>query len=200
MTWVQPVPLQQNGTVTTEIEINSQEEVLELFPFDLKSPASVPFLMTDDANVSSFMTTCWNGPESTSRSYFSGDGGTKGWRLLSDEQVIARFARDGASQVIKREGDYGSFFPCSVISSSTADEGHISKGDSPNGHSYTVRIFPSIFHDLRTRDLPIIYKDYPRSSIQYFTKPGLGDQHLQNAFRHHIGIPEAMFPSQWKNT
>jgi hypothetical protein len=25
------------------------------------------------------------------------------------------------------------------------------------------------------------------------------DQHLENAFRHEIGIPDAIFPDQWKD-
>jgi hypothetical protein len=40
----------------------------------------------------------------------------------------------------------------------------------------------------------------PRAAIAFFDKAGQTDMHLPNAFRHIIGIPESIFPRQWKNT
>jgi len=42
-------------------------------------------------------------------------------------------------------------------------------------------------------------KDVPRSAINFFDVPGTTDIHLPNAFRHPIGIPDEIFPDQWKN-
>jgi hypothetical protein len=39
----------------------------------------------------------------------------------------------------------------------------------------------------------------PRSAIVFYEKPGYTDMHLPSAFRHVIGIPEEIFPKQWKN-
>jgi hypothetical protein len=39
----------------------------------------------------------------------------------------------------------------------------------------------------------------PRSAIVFYDKPGMTDMHLPSAFRHLIGIPEEIFPKQWKN-
>jgi hypothetical protein len=39
----------------------------------------------------------------------------------------------------------------------------------------------------------------PRSAIVFYDKPGRTDIHLPNAFRHVIGIPDDIFPNQWKN-
>jgi hypothetical protein len=39
----------------------------------------------------------------------------------------------------------------------------------------------------------------PRNAIGFFDKPGRTDMHLPNAFRHVIGIPNDIFPENWKN-
>jgi hypothetical protein len=41
--------------------------------------------------------------------------------------------------------------------------------------------------------------DVPRSGIHFFDKPGHTDMHLPNAFRHSLGIPDAMIPDVWRN-
>jgi hypothetical protein len=41
--------------------------------------------------------------------------------------------------------------------------------------------------------------DVPRSAIRFFNRPYTTDIHLDTAFRHSIGIPDALFPVQWKN-
>jgi hypothetical protein len=42
-------------------------------------------------------------------------------------------------------------------------------------------------------------ENVPRSALSFFDKPGRTDMHLPNAFRHMIGIPDEIFPKQWKN-
>jgi len=39
----------------------------------------------------------------------------------------------------------------------------------------------------------------PRHAIRFTDKIYSSDQHLPNAFRHAIGIPDEIFPEQWKN-
>lgn len=39
----------------------------------------------------------------------------------------------------------------------------------------------------------------PRTSIEFAHKSYHSDQHLKNAFRHPIHIPDAIFPEKWKN-
>lgn len=41
--------------------------------------------------------------------------------------------------------------------------------------------------------------DVPRAAIRFFNVPGTTDLHLRDAFRHSIGIPDDMFPIQWRN-
>jgi SET domain len=41
--------------------------------------------------------------------------------------------------------------------------------------------------------------DVPRSAIRFFNRPYTTDIHLDTAFRHSIGIPDELFPEQWKN-
>jgi hypothetical protein len=92
------------------------------------------------------------------------------------------------------QGDYGNFWPCSVLAKEANVENNI------NNNKYTVRIYPSEYHHGR---FPIakhlLIKNYPRESIRFFTLPNKGDQHLSNAFRHHIEIRDEIFPNQWKN-
>jgi hypothetical protein len=37
----------------------------------------------------------------------------------------------------------------------------------------------------------------PRRAVRFSDKIYTTDQHLENAFRHEIGIPDAIFPQQW---
>ena len=39
----------------------------------------------------------------------------------------------------------------------------------------------------------------PRGAIRFTDKMYTTDQHLPNAFRHEIGIPDSIFPKQWKD-
>jgi len=42
-------------------------------------------------------------------------------------------------------------------------------------------------------------KDAPREAIAFFDVPFTSDIHISGAFRHPIGIPDDMFPQQWKD-
>jgi hypothetical protein len=73
--------------------------------------------------------------------------------------------------------------------------------------SYTVQIGivgQAAASNIRTRDREANVtwehrENVPRSALSFFDKPGRTDMHLPNAFRHAIGIPDDIFPKQWKN-
>jgi len=48
-------------------------------------------------------------------------------------------------------------------------------------------------------DTPVVLRNYPASSVTFRMRRLSSDQHLPNVFRHHIGIDDAIFPSQWKD-
>jgi hypothetical protein len=39
----------------------------------------------------------------------------------------------------------------------------------------------------------------PRNALRWFDKPHTTDMHLHMAFRHEVGLPDAMLPAAWKN-
>jgi SET domain len=54
--------------------------------------------------------------------------------------------------------------------------------------------------DFRTRTITWMERtDVPRSAIRFFNVPYSTDIHQSFAFRHEIGIPDEMFPPQWRN-
>jgi SET domain len=51
-------------------------------------------------------------------------------------------------------------------------------------------------------DGPVVWvqrTDVPRSAIRFFDLPYTTDLHLTTAFRHYVGIPNDLFPTQWRN-
>ncbi len=45
----------------------------------------------------------------------------------------------------------------------------------------------------------VIVNNVPRFAIEFAYRPYASDQHLKTAFRHHISIPDEIFPSKWMN-
>ena len=43
------------------------------------------------------------------------------------------------------------------------------------------------------------YSGLPRLAFYFFDKPQTADMYLENAFRHHIGIPDDLMPNSWRN-
>ena len=147
---------------------------------------------------------------------------TTDWKTLaSDDDILVKYAIDG-HDLLYTNGDYGSWSPCSIIASDSddSDEGHNDSWsdqiDRTAGSSYIVRIFFAQVNKRRKvpvwheRGIPRIYHHFPRSSIRFFTTPLMSDQHNYSSstaitkspsrpFRHHIGIPDEIFPLQWKN-
>jgi hypothetical protein len=120
------------------------------------------------------------------------------WKALSDEEIVRLYAVDGYNMQTS-DGEYSHYWPCTVIERIESDEEDSEKEDN----LYLVRIFPPKYHPSKEKfeggAVHLLLVDYPRSSIKYVTLPSRQDQHLPQSFRHHIGIPEEMFPRQWKN-
>jgi hypothetical protein len=112
------------------------------------------------------------------------------WETLDDAQLLERYADDGSFY----HGNYSLandkvYWPCSILKR---------EGDA----TFLVRIHQSKWHSQQPWDyyqLPRLLTNYPRNSIQYFVRQYKSDQFLPGAFRHHIGIPDKIFPPQWKN-
>ena len=65
---------------------------------------------------------------------------------------------------------------------------------SKNGLSYDV---VAQADDFETTAHEVVITDVPRHAIEFVNQPYTSDQHLENAFRHSIGIPDDIFPSKW---
>jgi hypothetical protein len=114
------------------------------------------------------------------------------WRGLSDDQILWVYSEDG-SQFVPEAFHYGLgdgvHWPCDVIFQENKDE-------------YIVRIYQSKIHESTSwndNGGPRFLSSYPRKSIRYFPKPYKSDAHLPSAFRHHIEIPDDIFPAHWKD-
>lgn len=114
------------------------------------------------------------------------------WRNLTDAQLLHKYADDGSSYV----GDYSShrgseYWPCVIIR------------PEKNSDTFTVRILQSPFErekqNWAKKRVPRFLTNYPRESIHFFVRKGAGDQYLPDVFRHHIEIPDEIFPAHWKN-
>jgi hypothetical protein len=104
------------------------------------------------------------------------------WVNLSDADLLGTYATDGSQFVgaYKSHSD-GSHWTCQVIA---PEEGR---------KTYTVRIMMGDKH------APMFLTNYPIGSIHFFYREYGSDQHLPEAFRHHVGIPDEIMPLQWKN-
>lgn len=111
------------------------------------------------------------------------------WTILSDEEILDNFAKDGSMFVWHKGNPPPKFWPCSIIAGSVKDD-------------YTVRVFQaSGEYDTpwTEKGLPKILTKYPRESIHYFHRQGHSDQFLPRSFRQHPELPDHIFPDQWKN-
>merc|ERR1711957_390476 len=86
-----------------------------------------------------------------------------------------------------------SHWPCSVLKVN-------------NDGKYIVQIHQSPLHSGKTattnwgyNNVPRILTNYRRESIHFFVKPESQDHMLSGAFRHHVGVPDGIFPEHWMN-
>lgn len=108
----------------------------------------------------------------------------------TDEELIELYSESGSHYVSDYPPGHEEYHPCIVYSR------------QPQYETFTVRIFKD-FYDLDSEaddtGTPIILTDYPEISIKFVNRPYMADSFLPQAFRHSIGIPDNIFPSQWKN-
>lgn len=114
------------------------------------------------------------------------------WYELSDDEILQYFGADGSQYVGANTTTVGgtTYWPCTIHQANAS------------AATYTVRVWQGLVHNTAPwvmSHVPLFLTNYPRDSIRYFVSPFEGDQHLPNAFRHFVGIPDDIFPSQWKN-
>jgi SET domain len=102
--------------------------------------------------------------------------------------------------------DYG--LPCRVLDRFVEPAGEDLQGETrppAAGLLYTIHVEwladeGEIGSPDATRTLTWIERtDVPRSAIRFFDVPGTTDLNQPAAFRHHVGIPDEIFPPQWRN-
>ena len=163
-------PYRSEGYMTAvEANANPDRALRDFVSHDLRNVTRHPNLYTRCSFNNSFL--------GTSASEEISDW----WKELSDEELLQTYAADGSiySRAYENHKD-DSHWTCYVI--------------APDGdNTYTVRIV------YNWANAPIFLTEYPLDSIHFFHKRYASDQHLEQAFRSHIGIPDDMMPRQWKN-
>jgi hypothetical protein len=108
----------------------------------------------------------------------------------TDEDLIKQYSKSGGHFVPDYPPMHEEFFPCIIYSR------HHESG------TCTVRIFRDVYDLDALEDeagIPTILTEYPENSIRFVNRPYMGDIFLAQGFRHSLGIPNEMFPEQWKN-
>lgn len=142
-----------------------------------------------EAEDNSFFTACvyWSSSDDYDAVYFEE---FPDWIEMSEEDILEEYSSDGSVFVGNYKTHAGkTYWPCSVL---------YQDGEE----SYVVRIHQSPFSTIMPwaeAGLPRMLTRYPRSSIHFFRRPYTSAQHSLSAFRHSIGIPNHIFPPQWKN-
>ena len=67
--------------------------------------------------------------------------------------------------------------------------------DPRNDGKYFYRIYLNIRNE--DGEGKVFVKGVPREAIEFVNKPYTSDEHMKSAFRHHIGIPHNIFPTEW---
>lgn len=114
---------------------------------------------------------------------------TTDWADWSDNDVIDAFSIPGDTFVRGSLSEFDeTWWPCELYRRS---ENHL-----------VVRIYQSLHEEVtqwQRRDIPRFVTNLPKDSIRFVNRMETSDQHLPNAFRHPIGLPDGMFPEQWMN-
>jgi hypothetical protein len=120
------------------------------------------------------------------------------WKNLTNNEIMKRYASSGSKYVHGSRG-YRKHammlhWPCSILFPDTDDDTYIVRiHQTPLGKK---KIDQTIWFK---NDLPRILYEYPRDSIHFFVEPEAADHNLPDAFRHHIGLPDGIFPTHWNN-
>lgn len=113
------------------------------------------------------------------------------WVTWSDDEIIDTFSISGDAFVRGSANEFDeTWWPCEVYRR------------SENSDVMTVRIYQSLHEDetnWQRRSLPRFVTNLSKRSIHFVNRMETSDQHLPNAFRHPIGLPDGIFPEQWFN-
>jgi hypothetical protein len=116
---------------------------------------------------------------------YSSNGNVK-----TDEDLIKKYSRSGKHFVPDDPPMHEDYYPCIIYSR-----------DHRSG-ACTVRVFKDVY-DMDAREdeegHATILTEYPEISIRFVNRPYMGDIFLPKGFRHSLGIPNEIFPEQWKN-
>jgi hypothetical protein len=94
----------------------------------------------------------------------------------------------------RRTFEFSNLRPCSILNRDGSED--------RNGEKVTYTVIMKNRRGLKPEEvIPNgslhIVNGVPRSAIRFMDKYYTTDQHLENAFRHEIQIPDEYFPSQW---
>ena len=124
----------------------------------------------------------------------------KFWKTMTDQQILQTYGEDGSDYVYGDKSGYinhreYSHWPCSILKEEGAGTGR-----------YTVQIHQSPLRSEKTRttawtenNVPRILTNYKQESIHYFIRPNSQDHMRPGVFRHHVGVPDNIYPNHWKN-
>ncbi|KAL3908147.1 MAG: hypothetical protein SGILL_008595, partial [Bacillariaceae sp.] len=171
-----------------EANLRTGEPIPEkLISYDLKATVDDPYLFAG----------CYYRPGKIDQNGTRYQVPNTDWKNLTKAEIMDRYATDGSRYMNIRtykKHPMRSYWPCSIL-----------YPDKDDG-KYIVRIHQTPFAGKYVsetiwfqNDLPRILHDYPRESIHFFVEPEAADLNLPNAFRHHIGLPDGIFPSRWSN-
>jgi hypothetical protein len=166
-------------TYRSAAEWNLQELPLHDLIVDLRNDRS-------NSKTGNSFTACWYAKSHHPARTTTASTSTSHWTELSDNQLLNRFGVDFDEDY--DDTSYSSYWPCTIVGSDKKGN------DNDDDTLYTVRILDQSF-----QAAPRFVLAMPREYIDLFPKPYQSDQHRSDAFRHHIGIPDEMFPKQWKD-
>ena len=83
--------------------------------------------------------------------------------------------------------EFSTLRPCDVIR-------RVRKKDG--SYRYNAKVHETEYFEGSIPDSAIL-TDIPREAMSFIVEPYCSDQHLLNAFRHEIGLPDDMYPEAW---
>lgn len=99
--------------------------------------------------------------------------------------------------------DFGCLLPCSILSRSFVNASRSNSFQpKPDDYYYTALISPldneflPASHIMVEDERHIVYH-IPMSKVKIVDKEYTTDIHIPNAFRHHINVPDGMYPDLW---
>lgn len=120
----------------------------------------------------------------------SNEGIAKSTELKSNEATAFQWTAD------KRTFEYGNLRPCTILSR----DGNTDRNEKKVSYTVIMKNRRGLKpEEVIPKGSIHIVNGVPRAAIRFMDKPYTTDQHLENAFRHEIQIPDEYFPERWKD-